>query len=302
VLRRSLTLATALAITLVGLSSASGAPRAVPQFPVSVTAANGKVTVARKPRRIVSLSPTATEILYAIGAGAQVIAVDDQSDYPKQAPRTKLSGFTPNVEAIAGYKPDLVVASFDPKGLVAALRKLRITVVLHPPAAALTDAYRQIDQLGTLTGNREQAGSLVARMKLRIREIVASAKPRRSLSVYHELGPDFYSATSATFAGRVYRLFGLSNIADAADTTSSGYPQLSPEYIISRNPDLIVLADSVCCRQTPATVAARPGWSRIAAVGTGSIVRVDDSIASRWGPRIVNFVRAVATALRRLGS
>jgi iron complex transport system substrate-binding protein len=139
-------------------------------------------------------------------------------------------------------------------------------------------------------------------MKLRIREIVASAKPRRSLSVYHELGPDFYSATSATFAGRVYRLFGLSNIADAADTTSSGYPQLSPEYIISRNPDLIVLADSVCCRQTPATVAARPGWSRIAAVGTGSIVRVDDSIASRWGPRIVNFVRAVATALRRLGS
>ena len=100
----------------------------------------------------------------------------------------------------------------------------------------------------------------------------------------------------------MYALFGLSNIADAADTTSSGYPQLSPEYIVSRNPDLIVLADSVCCGQTRDTVAARPGWSRIAAVRTGSIVRVDDSIASRWGPRIVNFVRAVATALRRLGS
>jgi iron complex transport system substrate-binding protein len=302
VLRRSLTLVAALAITLVGLSSASGAPRAVPPFPVSVTAANGKVTVTRKPRRIVSLSPTATEILYAIGAGTQVIAVDDQSDYPKNAPRTKLSGFTPNVEAIAGYKPDLVVTSFDAKGLVAALRKLRITVVLHPPAATLTDAYRQMGQLGKLTGNREQAGSLVARMQKRIREIVAVAKPRRSLSVYHELGPDFYSATSATFAGRVYTLFGLSNIADAADATSSDYPQLSPEYIVSRNPDLIVLADSVCCGQTPATVAARPGWSRVAAVRTGSIVRVDDSIASRWGPRIVNFVRAVATALRRLGS
>jgi cobalamin transport system substrate-binding protein len=302
VLRRSLILVTALAITLVGLSSASGAPRATPQFPVSVTAANGKVTVVRKPRRIVSLSPTATEILYAIGAGSQVIAVDDQSDYPKNAPRTKLSGFTPNVEAIAGYKPDLVVASFDPKGLVAALRKLRIAVVLHPPAPTLTDAYRQIDQLGKLTGNRAQAGSLAARMKKRIREIVATAKPRRSLSVYHELGPDFYSATSATFAGRVYVLFGLSNIADAADTTASGYPQLSPEYIISRNPDLIVLADSVCCGQTAATVAARPGWSGVAAVRTGSVLRVDDSIASRWGPRIVNFVRAIATALRRLGS
>jgi iron complex transport system substrate-binding protein len=301
-LRRSLALVVASAIALVGLSSAGGATRPTSEFPVSVVAANGKVTLARKPRRIVSLSPTATEILYAIGAGAQVIAVDDQSDYPKNAPRTKLSGFTPNVEAIAGYKPDLVVASFDPKGLVAALRKLRITVVLHPAASTLTDAYRQIDQLGKLTGQRRQAGSLVVRMQKRIREIVASAKPRRSLSVYHELGPDFYSATSATFVGRVYRLFGLANVADAADTTSSGYPQLSPEYIISRNPDLIVLADSVCCAQTPATVAARPGWSRIAAVRTGSVVRVDDSIASRWGPRIVNFVRAVATALRRLGS
>jgi iron complex transport system substrate-binding protein len=302
VLRRSLALVIASAIALVGLSSAGGATRPAPQFPVSVAAANGKVTVTRKPTRIVSLSPTSTEMLFAIGAGAQVIAVDDQSDYPKNAPRTKLSGFTPNVEAIAAYKPDLVVASFDPKGLVAALRKLRITVVLHPAAATLTDAYRQIDQLGKLTGNRQQASSVAVRMQKRIREIVASAKPRRSLSVYHELGPDFYSATSATFVGRVYKLFGVSNIADAADSTSSGYPQLSPEYIISRSPDLIVLADSVCCSQTPATVAARPGWNRIAAVRTGSIVRMDDSIASRWGPRIVNFVRAVATALRRLGS
>jgi len=302
VLRRSLALVVASAIALVGLSSAGGATRPAPQFPVSVAAANGKVTVTRKPTRIVSLSPTSTEMLFAMGAGAQVIAVDDQSDYPKNAPRTKLSGFTPNVEAIAAYKPDLVVASFDPKGLVAALRKLRITVVLHPAAATLTDAYRQIDQLGKLTGNRQQASSVAVRMQKRIREIVASAKPRRSLSVYHELGPDFYSATSATFVGRVYKLFGVSNIADVADSTSSGYPQLSPEYIISRSPDLIVLADSVCCSQTPATVAARPGWNRIAAVRTGSIVRMDDSIASRWGPRIVNFVRAVATALRRLGS
>ena len=301
-LRRSLALVVASAIALVGLSSAGGATRPAPQFPVSVAAANGKVTVTRKPTRIVSLSPTSTEMLFAMGAGAQVIAVDDQSDYPKNAPRTKLSGFTPNVEAIAAYKPDLVVASFDPKGLVAALRKLRITVVLHPAAATLTDAYRQIDQLGKLTGNRQQASSVAVRMQKRIREIVASAKPRRSLSVYHELGPDFYSATSATFVGRVYKLFGVSNIADVADSTSSGYPQLSPEYIISRSPDLIVLADSVCCSQTPATVAARPGWNRIAAVRTGSIVRMDDSIASRWGPRIVNFVRAVATALRRLGS
>ena len=84
------------------------------------------MTIRKRPSRIVSLSPTATETLFAIGAGAQVVAVDDQSDYPKQAPHTTLSGYTPNVEAIAAYKPDLVVASSDPNDLVAALEKLGI--------------------------------------------------------------------------------------------------------------------------------------------------------------------------------
>jgi iron complex transport system substrate-binding protein len=95
----------------------------------------------------------------------------------------------------------------------------------------------------------------------------------------------------------VYALFGLRNIADAADRTGSGYPQLSAEYVVSAAPDLIVLADSVCCGQTPRTVGARPGWSRIPAVRNGLVLRIDDSIASRWGPRIVNFVRAVDAAL-----
>ena len=98
--------------------------------------------------------------------------------------------------------------------------------------------------------------------------------------------------------GRVYALFGLKNIADEAP--GGAYPQLSAEYIVASNPDLIVLADSVCCDQTPSTVGARPGWSGIEAVRTGSILRIDDSIASRWGPRLVNFVRAVGSALRRL--
>ena len=120
--------------------------------------------------------------------------------------------------------------------------------------------------------------------------------------MYHELDPTLYSATSSTFVGRVYAMFGLRNIADAAKAGGSDYPQLSPEYVVSTNPDLIVLADTVCCGQKAQTVAARPGWSRIAAVRTGSVVRLDDSIASRWGPRLVNLVRAIGTALARLGS
>ncbi len=255
---------------------------------------------AAVPHRIVSLSPTATESLFAIGAGKQVVAVDDQSDYPRRAPRTSLSGFTPNVEAIASYHPDLVVVQYDAGGLVEALRKLDIRVVVQPSAKNLAAAYAQIRQLGSVTGHKRAASALVKRMKRAIaRAIVAT--PKRGLSVYHELTPDFYTATSKTFIGGIYRLFGLRNIADAADSTGSGYPQLSGEYILAANPSLIVLADTRCCGQTVAAVGKRPGWASLAAVRTGSVVAVDDSVASRWGPRVVQFVQAVATILRRRG-
>jgi iron complex transport system substrate-binding protein len=302
VLRRSLAVALTLAAVWLLPGSAS-ADRAAAPFPVTVTAGDGKLTVSRKPRRIVSLSPSATESLFAIGAGGQVIAVDDQSDYPNATPRTSLSGFTPNVEAIAGYRPDLVITAYNPKGLADALRRLRIPVLIHDAPRSLADAYRQIRQLGVVTGNAEAALGVIARMKGRIGKIIATSKRRSAgLTVYHELGPDFYSVTSRTFVGQVYSALGLRNIADAADATGSGYPQLSAEYIVSTNPDVIVLADTVCCAQSPSTVAARPGWSAIGAVRTGSVVRMNDSIASRWGPRLVNFFRAVSSALARLRS
>ncbi|HEX3290410.1 MAG TPA: ABC transporter substrate-binding protein [Gaiella sp.] len=291
------------ALALVLVPAASATRDAAPAgFPVTVTASNGKVTVAKRPARIVSLSPTATETLFAIGAGKQVVAVDEQSDYPRAAPRTTLSGYTPNVEAIVAYRPDLVVISFDPKGLSEALGRLGIPVVFHNAAATLPGAYQQILQLGRLSGHAQEAEALVGRMKQRIATIVGKARTRGTgATVYHELDPTLYSVTSNTFVGRVYAMFGLRNIADAAKSGGNDYPQLSPEYVVSADPDLIVLADTVCCGQKAQTVAARPGWSRIAAVRTGSVVRLDDSIASRWGPRLVNLVRAIGTALARLG-
>ena len=268
---------------------------------VTVVVSNGEVTVAKKPRRIVSLSPTATESLFAIGAGPQVIAVDDQSDFPKSAPRTTLSGFTPNVEAIAAYRPDLVVIAYDPKGLSGALGRLGITVIHQDGPATFKGAYQQIRQLGLVTGHVAEATRAIGRMRSKIAAIVEQArKARGGLSVYHELTPDLYSASSKTFVGKVYAALGLRNIADDADAVGTGYPQLSSEYVVSASPDVIVLADTVCCGQKPSTVAARPGWDRISAVRTGSIVRIDDSIASRWGPRLVNFFRAMSSALARL--
>ena len=288
-----------LALALAAPSLAAPTADAAKPFPATVTVDNGKVTIRKRPSRIVSLSPTATETLFAIGAGGQVVAVDDQSDYPRQAPHTSLSGYTPNVEAIASYRPDLVVAASDPKDLVSALRTLGIPVILQDAPSTIAGAYGQIRQLGAATGHADRSTTLVARMKAQIGRIVAKRRPGAAgASVYHELDPTFFSASSKTFVGRGYALFGLKNIADAAP--GGPYPQLSPEFIVASSPNLVVLADSVCCGQTPGTVATRPGWSGVKAVRSGSILRIDDSIASRWGPRLVNFVRAVGTALRRL--
>ena len=116
------------------------------------------------------------------------------------------------------------------------------------------------------------------------------------LSYYHELDDLFFSATSGTFTGQIYGLLGLENIADAADD-GSGFPQRSQELIIESDPDLIFLADTVCCGQDAATVAARPGWESIAAVTDGGVVELNDDVASRWGPRVVDFLQVVADAV-----
>ena len=267
---------------------------------VAPAAAPGRSAV---PQRIVSLSPTATEDLFAIGAGPQVVAVDDQSNYPANAPKTRLSGYTPNAEAVAGYRPDLVVIANDANGLVAALHKLHVRVLIQPAARNLAGAYAEIEQLGAVTGHTAGAKRVVAGMRSRIEAAVGSLpKAAKGLSVYHELEPDYYSVTSKTFIGQIYTLLGLHDIADAAPKAGSGYPQLSAEYIVAANPDVIVLADSVCCGQTPAKVEARPGWQNVAAVKHGDVVAVNDDVASRWGPRVVDFVRIVAAKLKAAAS
>ena len=266
-------------------------------FPVTIEAENGSVTIPERPQRIVSLSATATETLFAIDADAQVLAVDDQSNYPQDAPQTELSGFQPNVEAIAGYEPDLVLAAFDPGDLVNGLDKLDIPVLLYSAPKDLEGAYDQIEALGSATGHGEDAEAVVARMKSEIDTLVGEAEGAEALTVYHELGPDYYSVTSATFIGSVYTLLGLENIADEAGGTAPDYPQLAAEYILSADPDLIVLSDTKCCGQSFKTVSKRPGWKTLTAVQEGNVIPADDDIASRWGPRTVDFVELIARAV-----
>ncbi|KAB2344507.1 ABC transporter substrate-binding protein [Actinomadura rudentiformis] len=277
--------------------------------PVTVQAANGAVTIPATPKRIVSLSPTHTETLFAIGAGKQVVAVDEYSTFPAGAPKTKLSGFKPNAEAIIGYKPDLVVLSDDLDGIVKALTKVKIPVLLEPSVTKLDEAYDEITDLGQATGREADAKKLVDGMRASIQQTVAAAatKPQpasgkpagKQLTYYHELDNQLHSVTSKTFIGQVYGLFGLRNVADKAEKASGGYPQLSREYLLKSNPDLIFLADTKCCGQNEAAVAKRSGWQDLTAVKDKRVIPLDDDIASRWGPRLPEFVKVIGAAVQK---
>ncbi len=253
-------------------------------------------------QRIVSISPTGTEMLFAIGAGDRVVAVDQFSYYPDEAPVTDLDGWNPNVEAIASYDPDLVVMHTS-GDVGASLEALGIEVWAHDAPFAFEDVYLQIEQLGEVTGQTDEAAALVAGMRSEIAELIAAAPDASGLTYYHELDNTLYTVTSSTFIGQVYSLFGLTNVADPADADGSawGYPQLSDEYLVDVDPDVIFLADTVCCGQDAQTIAARPGWDQLSAVQDGRIVELNDDTASRWGPRLVDFIAAISDVLVSVG-
>lgn len=270
------------------------------QFPVQVlsgpTDGGTKLTVEEEPASIVSLSPTATEMLWEIGAGDQVVAVDDQSDYPEGVPTTKLSGYEPNVEAILEYEPDLVVAADDTGDLVANLKKARVPTLVLPAATGLEETYSQMERLGAATGNPEEAEDAVTEMREGIDRALADAPDAEGLTYFHELTPDLYTASGSTFIGQVYGMFGLKSIADRSKT-GDDYPQLSREFVVQADPDLVFLADGECCGVSDADVEDRPGWQQITAVSDGQVHVVDEDVASRWGPRVVDFVEHVSEVL-----
>jgi iron complex transport system substrate-binding protein len=278
---------------------AAGGGSAAAAFPVTV----GKLTLEKRPEKIVSLSPSATEMLFAVGAGKQVTAVDDQSNYPAEAPKSDLSGYQPNAEAIAGRSPDLVVLANDTNKIVDQLTALKIPVLLTPAAATLDDTYQQITDLGKLTGHPAEADAVTEKMKNDVAALTKELPQRaKKLTYYHELGPELYSATSKTFIGSIYALAGLQNIADPADADgrNGGYPQLSQEVIVKANPDFVFLADTKCCKQTAETVRTRSGWAGVTAVKNNQIVALDDDIASRWGPRVVELLKVIVDATAKV--
>lgn len=281
-----------------GCGGSSPRPARPPAAAFSVTV--GSLTLSHRPERIVSLTPSVTEVLFAIGAGPQVVAADEDSNFPPAAPKTGLSGFQPDPSAIAAQRPDLVVLAADSNGVRAGLQKRGIPVFLAPDPGSVDDAYRAIGQLGVLTGHAAEAEALHQRMAAGIARIVATV-PRRAtpLTYYYELDPTYYTVTSRTFVGSIFAMFGLTNVADAADPRGldGGYPKLAAATVVRMNPGAVFLADVGCCAQSSRTIAARPGWSTVSAVRANRVFALDDDIAARWGPRTVDLVQSIANAV-----
>lgn len=297
------TIATTTTTTVVATTTTTAVPDQ--NFPATVIAANGEVVIPERPEAIVSLSATATEMLFAIGAGDQVVAVDSLSNYPPEAPVTDLAAFTPSAEAVASYSPDLVVISFDTNDLLAGLTQLEIPTLSMPAAATIEEVWAQFAALGAASGNVDETAAVVAAIQADLAEVVAGTDlGGRTLSYYYELDPSYFSVTSSTFIGSLIGQLGLLNIADPADADGAafGFPQLTAEFIIAADPDLILLADTLCCAQNAAAVAVRPGWEGMKAVAGSGVVELNDDVASRWGPRIVDLLSQIAGAAGELAA
>ena len=283
-----------LSTTLISTSSAS-------KYPLQVKSGGYITKLSAKPVRIISLSPSATEILFALNADSQVLAVDDNSNYPVRVPKSDLSSFTPNVEAIAALDPALVVLQINAtnaKTVRDALTKIEIPVFVEPAAKNVNDTYKEIRLIGKIIDKEKAAKKLIAEMKSRIKKALVTNKSKAKLKFFHELDNTLYTATSKTFIGSVYKDFGLINVADAASgADSSGYPQLSAEYLIKSNPDLIFLADAQYGESID-SLKARPGWSAISAVKNNRVIALPADIPSRWGPRIVDFYELVGKSIK----
>jgi iron complex transport system substrate-binding protein len=267
---------------------------------------------ATKPSCVVSLSPTATETLFAIGAARQVQAVDKDSDYPTVGlPKKRIDALNPSVEAVIGIckstavhpstKPDLVIISFDANDIKEKLAAVGVKVIEQEPPSNVAGAVAQIEQLGALTGHVKRADTLAASINATIKADIASVPkhPGKTLTTYYELSTDYYSLTSSTFVGSLLKSLGVVNIADAKNTTAdAGYPQLSAEYIVSADPKMIFLADTICCKASAVTVAKRPGFSDVAAVKDGEVIGLNDDVASRWGPRLSLLMNQLTVAVK----
>lgn len=274
-------------------------PTAAPAaFPLTITDDVGRpVSLKAAPQRVVSLAPSNTETIYALGRGALVVGVTEYCDYPAEAKeKPKIGGFTKiDLEKVVGLSPDLVLAtSIHAKSIVPELESRGLTVFVIEPKN-VDEVVGKLVTFGKLLGATDEANKLSAQLKSRMNNITskvatAKTKPR----VFYEIDKTLFTPGPGSFIDDLLTKAGAANIASDA---KSAYAQLSPEVIIARDPEVILLGDMLF-GETPAKVKERPGWGNITAVKTNRIIPVpDENLVARPGPRIIDGLEMVARAL-----
>jgi len=263
---------------------------------------NRPVELQGIPKRIVSLAPSNTEILFAIGAGKQVVGRDSFSNYPAQAASVQdIGGSTGkyDTEAIVALKPDLVLAGeINTPELVNSLQKLGLTVYYLPNPTTLEGMFANLETVGQLTGHSSEAAALVKSLTARVAAVDARIKTATtSPAVYYELDATDptkpYTAGPGTFVDLLLTRAGGNNVGKSL---KSQWAQISLEQLVVANPSIIILGDAAY-GTTPDALKQRAGWGSLAAVKNGQIYPIDDNLISRPGPRLVDGLEALAKLL-----
>ncbi len=279
-------------VSATATSTISAAPTATPTstFPVTAKDQDGRpVTVAAQPKAIISFSPGVTEILFAIGAGPKVIAADQFSDFPAEAKalKTRVKYTNPDVESALALNPDLVVMSRAQRTSVERFRSAGLPVFYAPEPDSLDAVVESVRMWGQLTGHPAEAERLAADMRARIEATKAKvAGVTEGPRAYYELSDSMFSVGDQSFIGAMLTLLKAKNVATGATTA---FPQLTAEAVISRDPQVIFLADAgpSAGGQSLETLKKRPGWTSISAVKEGKVYPVNQDLGNRPGPRIV---------------
>ena len=272
--------------------------------PTSLTLTDGlgrEVKLDGPAQQIVSLAPSNTEILFAIGAGPQVVGRDQLSDYPEAAKAATDIGSAfeaLNTELIVSLKPDLILAAeINTADQVKALEDLGLTVYYLKNPTTLEELYSKVDIVAQLTGHEADAAQLIDDLKARVAAVDAKiATATEKPAVFYELDATDpakpYTVGKGTFITLLIERAGGQNIAGDLDS----YPQLSLEQVVADDPDFIILGDSAY-GITPESVASRPGWAGLSAVTNNQVFPFDDNLVSRPGPRLVDGLEALAKLL-----
>lgn len=259
------------------------------------------VTLPAAAQKVVSMAPSNTEILFAIGAGPQVVGRDEFSDYPTEAKSLPSVGGSMgqySYEQVAALKPDLVLAGgINTPEQVKALEDLGLTVFYLGNPTTLEELYANLELVAKLTGRESEAATLIDSLKARVKAVDdklagVTDKP----VVFYEIDASDpnkpYTTGPGTFIDLLIARAGGQNLPGLKDP----YPQVSLEQIVLANPAVILLGDALY-GTTPELVAARAGWSGIAAVKDNRVLPFDDNLVSRPGPRLVDGLEALALAI-----